>query len=88
MCSSDLRLHTGGHTPQVFDVPVARGHPGNPIGWSDMQEKFLGLVPSTTLPPSAQATALFERLRTMGETQSHHEPVLVHARKLLAHAVA
>jgi 2-methylcitrate dehydratase PrpD len=45
------------------EVPIAKGHPGNPIGWSDMREKFLGLVDERLQAP---AEALFTRLREFG----------------------
>ncbi len=44
-------------------VPVAKGHPGNPMGWDDMDRKFRGLV-SPTL--GDRSGALFGILRGFG----------------------
>ncbi len=33
-----------GNATMVADVPVAKGHPGNPMLWDDMDRKFHGLV--------------------------------------------
>lgn len=44
-------------------IPVAKGHPGNPIAWADMREKFDGLVGDA--PPAAR-TALFTALERFG----------------------
>ena len=30
--------------PLEIEIPVAKGHPGNPMGWADMGDKFEGLV--------------------------------------------
>ena len=76
---ASARLRVGGETQKQFDVAIARGHPGNPLDWNDMQEKFLGL-----LPPSADGQALFERLRLFGDRHANSEPLLVQARSLLA----
>ena len=44
-------------------VPVAKGHPGNPMGWDDMDRKFSGLV-----APALQSRTgrLFGLLRAFG----------------------
>ena len=47
----------------AIDVPVAKGHPGNPIGWDDMRAKFDALV-SPCLGPRAEA--LFGLVREFG----------------------
>jgi len=45
-------------------VPVAKGHPGNPMGWADMDRKFAGLAEPALHGRSA---ALFGVLRQFGE---------------------
>jgi 2-methylcitrate dehydratase PrpD len=45
------------------EVPVAKGHPGNPMGWTDMQAKFEGLVEPAA---GAQTQGLFGHLRDFG----------------------
>jgi 2-methylcitrate dehydratase PrpD len=47
---------------RVF-VPVAKGHPGNPMGWTDMERKFGGLT-APELPGGGGA--LFDPLRRFG----------------------
>ena len=44
-------------------VPVAKGHPGNPMGWHDMRQKFDGLVAESL---GNRAPALFTALRDFG----------------------
>jgi 2-methylcitrate dehydratase PrpD len=48
-------------------VPVAKGHPGNPIGWDDMQRKFDALAAPVLGP---RADSLFELLRGFGRPGS------------------
>lgn len=45
------------------DIGIAKGHPGNPIDWRDMDDKFSGLMPPHA---GASARAIFERLRAFG----------------------
>ena len=45
------------------DIPVAKGHPGNPMSWDDMHDKFEGLVESRL---GARAEALFNDVRGFG----------------------
>jgi len=45
------------------DVPVAKGHPGNPMTWDDMRDKFNGLVEPRL---GQQTAALFGLLREFG----------------------
>ncbi len=42
--SARLTLVMPDGTSAVRDVPVAKGHPGNPMRWSDMHTKFAALV--------------------------------------------
>lgn len=44
-------------------VPIAKGHPGNPMGWDDMRQKFDGLVADSL---GNRAPALFSALRDFG----------------------
>ncbi len=47
----------------ITDVPVAKGHPGNPMNWDDMWHKFNSLVE----PRLGQRTAtLFGLIREFG----------------------
>lgn len=45
------------------DVPIAKGHPGNPMTWDDMRDKFRGLVESRF---GKQTESLFGQLREFG----------------------
>jgi 2-methylcitrate dehydratase PrpD len=45
------------------EITVAKGHPGNPIGWQEMRDKFNGLMPSGG---RERASRLFESLRSFG----------------------
>lgn len=46
-------------------VPVAKGHPGNPLSWSDLRIKFEGLVEPAA---GTRTPEVFERLREFGAT--------------------
>ena len=83
LASARLRTDTGSGKPARFDVAVAKGHPGNPLTWEDMGEKFFGL-----LPPAAGAGGrdLFDGLRGFGADGG--EPVLRRAATLLESAGA
>lgn len=48
-------------------VPVAKGHPGNPMDWADMRMKFDGLVAESL---GNRAPALFAALRDFGGGES------------------
>ncbi len=51
-----------GHSTTA-DVPVAKGHPGNPMTWDDMQAKFSALVEPRL---GARSAALFALVREFG----------------------
>ena len=51
-----------GHT-MASDVPVAKGHPGNPMTWDDMRDKFNGLVEPRL---GTQTAALFGLFHEFG----------------------
>ena len=72
--SARLRVHAGDGTPKQFDVAIARGHPGNPLNWHDMSEKFLGL-----LPPGAgtQGQLLLDELHHFGTGPADGRPSLM-----------
>ena len=61
--SARLQADMGSGDPVVAEVPVAKGHPGNPIGWGDMHDKFAGL---TDYAESEARERLFERLQRFG----------------------
>ncbi len=54
------------------EIPVAKGHPGNPIRWSDMRDKFTGLL---DFAGREAREALFARLREFGGAA---QPELMH----------
>jgi 2-methylcitrate dehydratase PrpD len=44
-------------------VPIAKGHPGNPLGWDDMQRKFTALAAPVL---GSRSDALFALVREFG----------------------
>lgn len=42
--SARLTIDDGSARMREAEVPVAKGHPGNPIAWDDMRDKFDGLL--------------------------------------------
>ena len=48
----------------TVDTPLARGNPGNPIGWDGMERKFMSLVEPVY---GAQSETLFKLAREAGE---------------------
>ena len=62
--SARLQADLGGTAPATADIAVAKGHPGNPIGWAEMRDKFCGLV---DFAPEDSARQLFSRLQAFGE---------------------
>lgn len=56
-----LDLDTG--EQRVIDIATAKGHPGNPMRWDDMWEKFDGLV---TPLLGDRARVLFDHIRAFG----------------------
>ena len=62
--SARLQADVGGAAPVAAEVKIAKGHPGNPIDWSDMRDKFSGLV---DFAPAATVAQLFARVRLFGE---------------------
>ena len=61
---------------EAAHVPVAKGHPGNPMDWDDMHGKFDALVAPRL---GARADALFGLLREFGRGD-----VLAEIRAMLA----
>lgn len=60
--SAGLAVDTGGGILHAR-VPVAKGHPGNPMGWDDMDRKFDGLA----APALGNRTGeLFDTIRRFG----------------------
>jgi 2-methylcitrate dehydratase PrpD len=61
--SARLTLDFGdGHTA-VKHVPVAKGHPGNPMNWHDMEAKFVALTAPCL---GRRSEALFVLVRDFG----------------------
>ena len=78
--SARLQADLGGTAPATADIAVAKGHPGNPIGWAEMRDKFCGLV---DFAPEDSARQLFSRLQGFGERRE--VDLLRRAAALLAH---
>lgn len=81
--SARLRVELPDGESAAAEVPVAKGHPGNPIRWSDLREKFFGLVDERAHAP---AEALFTRLREFG--RSAKPDLLHHAADVARRAMA
>jgi 2-methylcitrate dehydratase PrpD len=64
--SARLRVRLSDGQEIAIAVPVATGHPGNPMTWGDMWQKFRGLAEPRL---SAQAEPLFQRIRTFGRSE-------------------
>lgn len=45
--SAAVTFETSGGRSLQAPVPIAKGHPGNPMSWHDMRRKFDGLVPAS-----------------------------------------
>ena len=61
--SACLQADIDGPAPLTAEIRTAKGHPGNPIDWPDMRDKFLGLV---DFAPAESSTQLFARLQAFG----------------------
>lgn len=61
--SAAMAIETGARTVAAH-IPVAKGHPGNPMSWDDMSRKFAGLVAPAL---HNRARALFGLLRRFGD---------------------
>jgi 2-methylcitrate dehydratase PrpD len=61
--SARLRARMPGGSEIAADVPVARGHPGNPMSWEDMWHKFESLADERLGP---DAGSIFDRVRSFG----------------------
>ena len=68
--SARVEFDLANGTTQVEIIAVARGHPGNPLQWSDMEQKFDGLVVPVL---GAHAKPLLAIVRRFGETGSLNE---------------
>ena len=61
--SSRLTLDFADGRTETKDVPVAKGHPGNPMNWDDMHGKFAALAEPCL---GARAQALFDLAHDFG----------------------
>jgi 2-methylcitrate dehydratase PrpD len=61
--SARLTMDTGRGDPIRVEVPVAKGHPENPMTWEDMHDKFEGLAQSHL---GSRTEQLFGQLREFG----------------------
>jgi 2-methylcitrate dehydratase PrpD len=76
--SARMAIDTGAGLVEAH-IPVAKGHPGNPMGWDDMDSKFGGLV----APALQNRTGMmFGLLRQFGSggTLSEMRPILTSLR--------
>jgi len=60
--SAGMAVETSAGAMHV-DIPVAKGHPGNPMSWDDMDRKFAGLAEPYL---HNRTTELFDTLRRFG----------------------
>jgi 2-methylcitrate dehydratase PrpD len=58
-----------------IEVPVAKGHPGNPMTWVDMRTKFTALVESTA---GSRTQDIFACLRNFGDGSGKGIAVIRH----------
>jgi 2-methylcitrate dehydratase PrpD len=58
-----LKITTADDREALIEVPVGKGHPGNPMGWDDMASKFGALVAPRL---DSRAGELFGLLRDFG----------------------
>jgi 2-methylcitrate dehydratase PrpD len=63
--SSRLTLDFADGRIETKHVPVAKGHPGNPMGWDDMHSKFAALTEGYL---GARTEALFDLAREFGRS--------------------
>lgn len=61
--SAEVQVVLQGGGMHTSHVPIAKGHPGNPMTWADMRAKFEGLVEPTA---GTRTREIFERLREFG----------------------
>lgn len=77
--SARLTIVDGADRTHEAEVPEAKGHPGNPIAWDDMKDKFHGLVDYAN---REARDALFDALTGFGTGPSNR--LLVQAASLAA----
>ena len=65
--SARLDIAVADRAPLAHDIPVGRGHPGNPMSWDDLWRKFTGLVEPRLGHRTAETFAL---LRGFGAPES------------------
>lgn len=61
--SASLTGEFGAAASVTATIDIAKGHPGNPITWADMHDKFSGLMPPAR---AERAPRLFDLLRAFG----------------------
>jgi 2-methylcitrate dehydratase PrpD len=64
--SARLTARMPGGKAFTTEIPIAKGHPGNPIAWPDMWQKFRGLTEERL---GAQCEPLFQKLKTFGRSE-------------------
>ncbi len=61
--SAGVKVKLRDGSVREYEVQISKGHPGNPMGWADMQAKFESLVEPAA---GAQTQEIFDRLRDFG----------------------
>ena len=64
---ANLRIESADGATLHAEVPVAKGHPGNPMNWDDMWAKFSGLTENRL---GARAQGLFAAVRGFGNGEA------------------
>ncbi len=64
--SARLTARLPGGKEIATHIPVARGHPGNPMTWADMWQKFRGLTEDRL---AERCEPLFQKVRTFGRAE-------------------
>jgi 2-methylcitrate dehydratase PrpD len=80
--SARLQADLGNGTPIAAEIETAKGHPANPIQWSDMRDKFAGL---TDFADREVRDDLFARLQGFGTAA---KPDVLHRAADLVRAAA
>lgn len=68
VAAARLEAETADGRKVAADVPVGKGHPGNPMTWDDMRDKLTGLV--APVLGEARATELLALARSFGSGEA------------------
>jgi 2-methylcitrate dehydratase PrpD len=65
---AELEVELRGGAVEQVRIPVALGSPGNPMGWPDLERKFIALAEPVVGPARARALlALLQRFEQLGD---------------------